>query len=259
MKFFPLVWKNLCAGSSGRSSRSPCIFIAFLLFGFLMTIRAAFSLGVELAGVDRLVLMHKVSLIMPLPVAYLRDIEATPGVTAATHNARGSAGRTRTRQLLRAIAIEPQTLLQPVPGDSRAARSDEGVARRPAGRDRRPGPRRIGSAGRSATAFRFRRHLAAQAGQHLGVQPRRRSTTATPAFDKTNFFFRYDYFDENRRFGQGDGRLVHRQDRRPARCRRDRAKPRRACSPTRRPRRRRRPRRHSSRASRTRSATSAPS
>ena len=38
--------------------------------------------------------------------------------------------------------------------------------------------------------------------------------------DKTQFFFRYDYLDENRRGGRGPGRLVHRQDRRPVAGRR---------------------------------------
>ncbi len=68
MKFLPLVWRTLWRRKIRTTFTLGCIFVAFLLFGLLMTIRAAFSIGVELAGLDRLVIIHKVSLIMPLPV-----------------------------------------------------------------------------------------------------------------------------------------------------------------------------------------------
>jgi putative ABC transport system permease protein len=61
------------------------IFIAFVLFGALMAIRAAFSMGVEVAGADRLMMIHKVSIIQPLPQSYGPRIRATPGVTDLTH------------------------------------------------------------------------------------------------------------------------------------------------------------------------------
>ena len=41
-----------------------------MLFGVLMAIRAAFSMGVDIAGADRLMMIHKVSLIQPLPQSY---------------------------------------------------------------------------------------------------------------------------------------------------------------------------------------------
>ena len=64
MKYLPLVWKNVWR----RKFRTICtlvvMFVAFFLFGLLMTIRTAFTFGVDIAGADRLVLIHKVSLIM---------------------------------------------------------------------------------------------------------------------------------------------------------------------------------------------------
>src|SRR6186997_1385663 len=86
MKYLPLIWKNLWRRKIRTIFTLACIFIAFLLFGLLMTIRAAFSLGVEIAGMDRLMLIHKISLIMPLPVSYQTRIASVPGVTAVTHN-----------------------------------------------------------------------------------------------------------------------------------------------------------------------------
>ena len=68
VKYLSLVWKNLWRRKIRTTFTLLSIFIAFLLFGLLMTIRMAFTFGVEVAGADRLVLIHKVSLIMPLPI-----------------------------------------------------------------------------------------------------------------------------------------------------------------------------------------------
>ena len=46
------------------------IMIAFVLFGGLMAIRAAFTMGVDIAGADRLMMIHKVSIIQLLPKSY---------------------------------------------------------------------------------------------------------------------------------------------------------------------------------------------
>ena len=80
MKFLPLLWSSLWRKKIRTIFTLLSVFIAFLLFGLLMTIRGAFSFGVDIAGVDRLVLIHKVSLIMPLPISYLDRLKATEGV-----------------------------------------------------------------------------------------------------------------------------------------------------------------------------------
>ena len=79
MKFLPLVWKNIWRRKFRTIFTLLSIFIAFVLFGILMTIRHSFSFGVEIAGADRLVLIHKVSLIMPLPVSYQGAAAADQG------------------------------------------------------------------------------------------------------------------------------------------------------------------------------------
>ena len=72
MKYLPLIWKSLWRRKVRTTFTLLSIFIAFLLFGILMTIRAAFSLGVDLAGLDRLILIHKISLVIPRSVAQTR-------------------------------------------------------------------------------------------------------------------------------------------------------------------------------------------
>src|SRR5262249_46635962 len=67
MKYLHLIWSNVWRKKIRTSFTLLSLFIAFLLFGVLMTIRNSFLLGVDIAGLDRLVLINKVTLIMPLP------------------------------------------------------------------------------------------------------------------------------------------------------------------------------------------------
>jgi putative ABC transport system permease protein len=60
------------------------IMIAFLLFGLLRSLAAAFDQGAEIAGEDRLVSINKISLIQALPEAYLPKVQALDGVDRAT-------------------------------------------------------------------------------------------------------------------------------------------------------------------------------
>jgi putative ABC transport system permease protein len=85
MKFFPLLWSSLWRKKIRTIFTLAAVFIAFVLFGLLMTIRTAFSFGVEIAGLDRLVIIHKVSLIMTLPVSYQERLRATEGVEIVSH------------------------------------------------------------------------------------------------------------------------------------------------------------------------------
>ena len=85
MKFLPLIWRNLTRRKIRTIFTTLSIFIAFLLFGFLMAIKAAFGMGIDVAGADRLMMIHKVSFIQPLPGSYQERIRAVEGVTAITH------------------------------------------------------------------------------------------------------------------------------------------------------------------------------
>ena len=98
MKFLPLVWKNIWRRKFRTTFTLLSIFIAFLLFGILMTIRNSFALGVEIAGLDRLVLINKISLIMPLPFAYQARLQAVAGRGDGRRTTPGSAASTRIRR-----------------------------------------------------------------------------------------------------------------------------------------------------------------
>ncbi len=85
MKFFHLIWGNLKRRKLRTALTLLSILVAFVLFGFLCAIKQALVGGVELAGVDRLVVRHKVSIIQLLPEAYKARMERIPGVAAVVH------------------------------------------------------------------------------------------------------------------------------------------------------------------------------
>ena len=85
MKFLPIVWRNLLRRKFRTFFTIGAIFFAFLLFGVLMAIRSAFSMGVEMAGQGRLMVIDKVSIINPLPASYENQLRQIEGVTNTTH------------------------------------------------------------------------------------------------------------------------------------------------------------------------------
>ncbi|MEN9401676.1 MAG: transporter permease YtrF precursor [Verrucomicrobiota bacterium] len=85
MKFFPLIWGNLLRRKLRTSLTVLSVLVAFVLFGFLCAIKQALVGGVELAGADRLIVRHKVSLIQLLPQSYQARMASIPGVAAVAH------------------------------------------------------------------------------------------------------------------------------------------------------------------------------
>jgi putative ABC transport system permease protein len=85
MKYLPLIWRNLLRRKIRTIFTTASIFIAFLLFGVLMAIKAAFGMGIDVAGADRLMMIHKVSFIQLLPKSYKERIRSVEGVTQITH------------------------------------------------------------------------------------------------------------------------------------------------------------------------------
>lgn len=83
-KYFPLLWSNLQRKRLRTWLTLASIVVAFLLFGILQTMRAALTGGADLAGADRLVTIHKVSIIQSLPRSYLNRVRSIDGVRIAT-------------------------------------------------------------------------------------------------------------------------------------------------------------------------------
>lgn len=85
MKYIYLIWRNLTRKKIRTFLTVASIFIAFVLFGVLMSLEAAFTSGVELIGLDRMITIHKVSLVQLLPQSYQNKILGVEGVSAVGH------------------------------------------------------------------------------------------------------------------------------------------------------------------------------
>ncbi len=83
-KHLPLLWANLGRKKLRTGLTLASIIVAFLLFGLMQTLRVALTGSPELAGADRLMTMHKMAIIQPLPESYLNRIRAVEGVKVAT-------------------------------------------------------------------------------------------------------------------------------------------------------------------------------
>ena len=202
MKFLPLLWSSLWRKKVRTIFTLLSIFVAFLLFGLLMTIRGAFSFGVEIAGIDRLVLIHKVSLIMPLPLSYLARLNTTEGVTMATHNTWFGGVYQDPANFFAQIAVEPEPFMKLDPeykvppeqmkawlADRQGVMVGVDLAERFGWKvgDRIP---IVGTIWQPKQGQVWEFNIAGLYDGDAGV-------------DKTQFFFRYDYLDENRRGGEG--------------------------------------------------------
>jgi putative ABC transport system permease protein len=112
MKFLHIVWRNLLRRKIRTFFTLMTILVAFVLFGVLMAIRAAFTFGVEVAGADRLMVIHKVSIIQPLPQSYGNRIRATPGVTEVTYSNWFGGYFQETRNTIQSMAVDPESWLR---------------------------------------------------------------------------------------------------------------------------------------------------
>src|SRR5579863_8252338 len=86
IKFLPLLFANLRRRTPRTIFTLLSIAVAFLLFGLLAAVKNGFEASGNLAGVDRLVTMAKVSIVQPLPISYLQRIASVPGVKLLTHS-----------------------------------------------------------------------------------------------------------------------------------------------------------------------------
>jgi putative ABC transport system permease protein len=83
MKYLPLFFANLGRKPVRTTLTLASIVVAFLLFGLLKTMEGALSLAADLAGVDRLATMHKVSMIQTFPISYVNRVRGVDGVVEA--------------------------------------------------------------------------------------------------------------------------------------------------------------------------------
>lgn len=205
MKFLGLVWSNLKRKKLRTVLTVLSILVAFLLFGFLSAIQAAFSVGVSLAGKDRLMVRHKVSIIQSLPQSYEQRIAQIPGVEAVAAQSWFGGIYKEPKNFFASIPVDPEKFLAMFPEYLLPAAEKEAwlktrngaiIGRVLAKRfdlkigDRIPLTSPIWGepAGQSQWDFEV-----------VGIFDGEKTGT-----DTSGMFFRYDYFDEARPRGKGE-------------------------------------------------------
>jgi putative ABC transport system permease protein len=205
MKYLPLLWRSLFRRKVRTIFTLLVILVVFTLYGFLVAIEAAFGMGVELAGAERLVMIHKVSLIQLLPESYLERIRATSGVVDACHQTFFGGVYQDPKNFFMQMPVEPECILRMYPefvlpeAQQKAWFADRQgavVGRETAEKfgwkvgDRIPIQATIWRKKDNSTAWEFNLD-----GIYDGTEQ---------GTDKTQFFFHYKYFDESRLFGEGN-------------------------------------------------------
>lgn len=203
MKFLHLIWGNLTRKKLRTSLTLLSILVAFVLYGLLCAIKQALVGGVELAGVDRLVVRHKVSIIQLLPESYKARMEKIPGVDLAVH-----------QTWFGGVYRDPKNFFMqsPVVPDEFMAMFPE--FRLPADQMAAWKQTRTGAIVGRNTAHRFNFKIGDKIPLQSPIwrQPPTREFDIVGIFDgrekgtdTTALYFRYDYFDETRQEGRGKG------------------------------------------------------
>lgn len=203
MKYLPLLWANLRRKPVRLVFTVLSVFVAFVLFGILGATREAFVGGVELVGNDRLITIHRVSLIQPLPLAYRNRIASIDGVSRVAYATWMEGYYQEPRNFTPLMAVD-RAYLDMYPEAVIPQEQREGWLR-------------------NRTGAIIGRTLAEQRGWAVGDRIPLQSSifqregggntwdmtvegiydSSSRAFDTTSVFIHYDYLDEGRTWGHG--------------------------------------------------------
>ena len=199
MKYLPLVLSSLFRKKTRTALTAGSFAVALFLFGILAVVDGAFQQGVDVAGVDRLVVLNRVSIIQPLPLAYRDRLARVPGVTQVTFANWFGGVYQDERNFFPQFAIDHESyrLMFPefvVPDDQwQAFRGD-----------------REGAIVGEALAERFQwkvgdrvpiRGTIFQGNWEFNIRGVYRGRRVQD--DTTQFWFRWDYLNERKTFGKG--------------------------------------------------------
>jgi putative ABC transport system permease protein len=199
MKYRHLILTNLFRKKIRSGLTAGSFAVALFLFGILAVVRGAFQQGVEVAGADRLVVVNRVSIIQPLPLAYGDRLARVPGVTHVTFANWFGGVYQDERNFFPQFAIDRESYRQMFPefvipddqwqaflADREGAVVGESLAERFKWKmgDRVPIK---GTIFPGTWEFNIR-------GVYLGQRVQD---------DTTQFWFRWDYLDERKTFGKG--------------------------------------------------------
>ncbi|MGB6002496.1 MAG: FtsX-like permease family protein [Thermoanaerobaculia bacterium] len=205
MKYLHLVWSNLKRKKLRTLLTVLSILVAFVLFGYLAAIKRAFNQGIDVAGLDRLIVRHKVSIIQFLPESYKGRMEKIRGVSSAVFATWFGGIYQKPSNFFAQLPVVPEEFLDMFPEyilseeEERAwleTRSGAIAGRILADRfdwkvgDRIPIQATIWTKKDGGTSWEF---------DLVGIYE-----GAEKGTDTSQFFFRHDFFHETRAWGSGN-------------------------------------------------------
>src|SRR5579862_4966220 len=208
MKYLHLVWAALLRRKSRTIFTLLSVLAAFLLFGLLDSVHSAFTAGSRnVAGVDRLVTVSKVSFTLSLPKSLYERIQAVPGVRAVTYANWFGGIYQDPKNFFANMAVAPNFLsLYPefaIPPEQLKAFHDT----------------RTGAVAGASLARQFGWKIGDKIPLQATIFPQKDGSntwtldlvgvyhSADPKLASTQenaLFFNWDYFDEARQFGNGN-------------------------------------------------------
>ena len=202
LKFLPLLWANLRRRRIRTLLTIGSVAIAFLLFGLLEALRYALLGGVEMAGADRLMTMHKVSFIQPLPRSYLNRIRGVEGVRVAASMGWFGGYYQDPRNIIVVQVVDHETMLDVYP-EIVVSNSE-----RRAWQGERTGAL-VGRALANANGWKLGDHIPIRSNIYRKADGSDTWELVISAIydvknngDSSGMFFRYDYFNESLQFGR---------------------------------------------------------
>jgi putative ABC transport system permease protein len=199
MKYRHLILTNLFRKKTRTALTVGSFAVALFLFGILAVVDGAFQQGVDVAGVDRLVVLNRVSIIQPLPLAYRDRLARIPGVTQVTFANWFGGVYQDERNFFPQFAIDPGSYRQMFPefvvpdAQWQAFLTD-----------------REGAIIGEALAERFKWKVGDRVPIKGTIFPGNWEFNIRGIYrgqrvqdDTTQFWFRWDYLDERKTFGKG--------------------------------------------------------
>jgi putative ABC transport system permease protein len=204
VRYLYLVWSNLKRKKLRTLLTLLSITVAFMLFGYLAAIKQGFSQGIDVAGLDRLIVRDKISIIQLLPEAYESRIEQVEGVVDAVHQTWFGGVYQKPSNFFAQLPVEPEGYLAMYPEILLSEAEFEAWK-----------STRSGAIAGRGLADRFDWKVGDRIPINATIWPREGGERtwefdlvgiydgAEKGTDTSSFLFRYDFFEESRQFGKG--------------------------------------------------------
>ena len=205
MSFLSLIWAGLFRRKTRTVLTLVSIIVAFLLFALLRSIANAFTVGVDVAGVDRLVVQPKYSVIDSLPIRQMNDIRALPGIALVTHADWFGGFYQDRKNFFAKYPVDPKGYFATYPEFAIDPTQLEKFANT-----------RTGAVAPAEMATKYGWHVGDKIPIEADIYPKKDGTrlwefdlvgtyqAPSGSRGQNAFLFNYDYFDEARQFGQGE-------------------------------------------------------